>query len=220
MSQPIELEIDSKLLLSAYASGVFPMGSENDPGKLYWVDPQIRGVLPLNGLHISRSLRKSLKKQDFEVKVDLDFVGTMRDCADRDETWINDAIIALYHEVYVRGLAHSVEVWRDHERIGGLYGVRIGAAFFGESMFAKAADASKIALVYLVARLRAGGFKLLDTQFTTEHLESLGALEVSRERYRKDLAEALPVHAKFDALDADASVDEVMSWALNGTAIN
>lgn len=214
MSEAVELDVD--LVLGAYASGIFPMGAENDPEKLYWVDPPMRGILPLDGLHISRSLRKVIRKGGFEVRIDHDFAGTMEDCAARSETWINRTILDVFTEMHSRGFAHSVEVWAEDERIGGLYGVRIGSAFFGESMFSKRSDASKIALVYLVARLRAGRFTVLDTQFSTSHLESLGVIEVPRMRYRDMLRMAIPNPAEWAALDPDADVETVLRLAMDG----
>lgn len=211
MTEPLDLS--AELLLSAYAAGIFPMGSEDNPDTLYWVDPPKRGVLPLNGLHVSRSLRKRIRRGGFEVRFDYDFKGTLLDCADRRETWINDAIFQAYTDLAERGFAHSVEVWRDNMRIGGLYGVSLGAGFFGESMFHRETDASKIALVWLVARLRAGGYLLLDTQFTTEHLASLGALEISRKMYREMLAQALGRPGRFFDLDVDAGAEDVLDLA-------
>ncbi len=207
------LDLSAELLLSAYAAGVFPMGSDNDPGALYWVDPPQRGVLALDKLHISRSLRKRIRRGGFLIKINADFTGTMHDCADRNETWINDAILNAYTDLHRRGFAHSVETWIDGERVGGLYGVSLGAGFFGESMFSRATDASKIALVWLVARLRAGGYQLLDTQFITEHLQSLGAEEIPREDYRKKLGHAISTPARFYDLDPNMSANNVMHIA-------
>jgi len=207
------IDLSAELLLSAYAAGIFPMGSDSDPDTLYWVDPPMRGILPLEGLHISKSLRKRIKRGNYEVKVNEDFTGTMRDCADRSETWINDAILAAYSDLHRRGFAHSIETWADGQRVGGLYGVSLGAGFFGESMFNRATDASKIALVWLVARLRAGGFRLLDTQFTTDHLDSLGAIEIPRKEYRDQLGKAIGTAAKFHDLDELATAEEILRLA-------
>ena len=212
MSAPLTLT--AELLLSAYSAGIFPMGSEDDDEILYWVDPPQRGVLPLSGLSVSRSLRKVVRQDRFEVRINADFDGTMRDCADRDETWINAAILRIYNDLHHRGFAHSVECWRGGERVGGLYGVSLGAAFFGESMFSRESDASKVALVHLVARLRFGGYGLLDTQFTTAHLESLGAREIARRHYRERLRRALEVPAQFHALDTDVGGARVLELAL------
>ena len=192
--------ITPELLLHAYAMGVFPMAeSANDPS-IHWVDPRRRGVFPLDGFHISRSLRRALLRADYQVAVDRDFAGVVRACAARPETWINDAIFDLYLALHRQGHAHSLEV-RDHkgQLIGGVYGVVLGAAFFGESMFSTRTDASKIALAWLIHRLRAGGFTLFDTQFLTPHLASLGAVEITRADYHRRLAAALGTPARFDA---------------------
>ena len=207
------LDLSAELLLSAYAAGIFPMGSDSDPDTLYWVDPPKRGIFPLDELRVSRSLRKRIRQGGFEVRINDNFQGTMRNCADRSETWINDAIIDAYTDLHQRGFAHSVETWIDGERVGGLYGVSLGGGFFGESMFSRATDASKIALVWLVARLRVGGFVLLDTQFTTEHLESLGAIEISRQSYKAALSAALTVGGRFHDLDENTSADDVLDLA-------
>lgn len=207
------IDLSAELLLSAYAAGIFPMGSDSDPDTLYWVDPPKRGVLPLDRLHVSKSLRKAIRRGGFEVRINHDFIGTMRDCADRSETWINDAIVESYADLHRRGFAHSVEIWQEEQRIGGLYGVSLGAGFFGESMFSRVPDASKIALVWLVARLRAGGFLLLDTQFTTDHLERLGALEIPRKDYKHILARAIGTGARFHDLDEAAPADQVLALA-------
>ena len=212
------IDLSAELLLSAYAAGIFPMGSDSDPDTLYWVDPPKRGILPLGDLHVSKSLKKKIKRSEFTVRINHDFAGTMRDCADRSETWINDAIVSSYADLHRRGFAHSVETWQGGERVGGLYGVCLGAGFFGESMFSRASDASKIALVWLVARLRAGGFQLLDTQFTTDHLESLGVIEIPRASYKTQLAQALETPAKFHELPEDTPIGNVLSWAVNGHA--
>ncbi len=207
------LDLSAELLLSAYAAGIFPMGSDSDPETLYWVDPPMRGVLPLNGLHVSKSLRKRIRRGDFEVRLNHDFANTMRDCADRSETWINDVIVDAYGDLHKRGFAHSVETWQNGERVGGLYGVSLGAGFFGESMFSRATDASKVALVWLVARLRVGGYRLLDTQFTTDHLETLGAIEISRKDYKAQLGLAISTAAKFHELDEATPSEDILRLA-------
>lgn len=209
----VPLDMSAELLLSAYSAGIFPMGSEDESDTLYWVDPPKRGILPLDGLHVSRSLRKRIRRGGFDVRVDEDFVGTMRDCADRGETWINNAILQIYTDLHERGFAHSIEVWSGGQRIGGLYGVSLGAGFFGESMFHRETDASKIALVWLVARLRAGGFTLLDTQFSTSHLASLGVVEIPRKTYRDRLARALGRPAHFHAFETEADCETVLAAA-------
>lgn len=187
------------LLLRAYAAGIFPMAEARDDPRLYWVDPPFRGILPLEGFHISRSLRRRLLRAAVRVTFDTDFAGVMVGCADRPETWINAAIEDNCAALHRMGHAHSVEVWDGRALVGGVYGVALGAAFFAESMFSRQTDASKIALAYLVDRLRAGGFVLMDTQFLTDHLESLGGIEISRAAYRARLAQALAGRADFGA---------------------
>jgi leucyl/phenylalanyl-tRNA--protein transferase len=193
-------EITPSLLLQAYASGVFPMAESADDDELFWVDPQRRGILPLDGLHVSRRLARSFLRGGFEIGVDRDFAGVLAACADRPETWINAPILRLYAELHRMGHAHSVEVWRNGALAGGLYGVALGGAFFGESMFSRMRDASKFALIALVARLRAGGFRLLDTQFVTAHLARLGAVEIGRAAYHQRLQAAIGRPADFLAL--------------------
>ena len=179
--------------------GLFPM-ADAEAKELFWVDPDLRGVIPFDNF-LSRSLRKSLRKQHFAITFDRDFKGVMEACREkrpeRPSSWINDEIIELYCELHERGHAHSIEARLDGQLVGGLYGVSLGAAFFGESMFSRVTDASKTALVYLVARLKAGGYTLLDTQFQTEHLRSFGAMEVPRGRYHTYLQEALETAADF-----------------------
>jgi leucyl/phenylalanyl-tRNA--protein transferase len=195
----------SALLLQAYASGVFPMAEAAEADELFWVDPRRRGVLPLDGLHVSRRLARSFLREDFEMRVDGDFAGVVAACAERPETWINDEIKRLYRDLHRMGYAHSVEIRQEGALVGGLYGVALGAAFFGESMFSRRRDASKFALIALVARLRAGGFRLLDTQFVTPHLARLGAVEISRAAYHRELEAAVSRPADFLALTGDAS---------------
>ncbi|MGQ0664885.1 MAG: leucyl/phenylalanyl-tRNA--protein transferase [Pseudomonadota bacterium] len=194
-------ELTPDLLLGAYAAGLFPMAESADEPELFWVDPERRGVLPLDALHIPRSLKKTLRRSVFEVRADSDFRGVMLACAERTQsrraTWINAAILKLYGELHAAGHAHSLECWRSGRLAGGLYGVALGGAFFGESMFTRERDASKVALVHLVARLRRGGFRLLDTQFVTPHLERFGAVEISRRAYRRQLKAALCLEARF-----------------------
>ena len=183
--------LDPDLLLRAYAIGVFPMSDSRDARDVYWVEPRRRAILPLDGFHLSRSLRRSLKSGRFEVTLDRAFSEVVRRCAERDDTWINAEIERSYGLLHSAGHAHSVEVWREGELAGGLYGVRLGAAFFGESMFSARTDASKVALAWLVARLIVGGFTLLDCQFMTEHLRRLGAVEIGQKDYLALLASAL-----------------------------
>ncbi|WP_323761514.1 leucyl/phenylalanyl-tRNA--protein transferase [Maricaulis sp.] len=196
-------------LLNCYARGVFPMAEGRDDPRIYLLDPDERGIIPLNAFHVSRSLRKKVRQDVFQVTVDQDFAAVVAGCAqpsaDREETWINDSIIRLYSELHAAGYAHSVECWSAGEMVGGLYGVSLGAAFFGESMFSVRRDASKVALVHLIARLKAGGYTLLDTQFTTAHLESFGALTIPRSAYRERLADALIFEADFNALPDEIS---------------
>lgn len=197
----MSLQITSELLLRAYRLGLFPMADTRDSETLHWLDPDERGILPLHGLHVSRSLAKTLRSNRFNVTADKAFNDVIAACAqaraDRPETWINHEIERLFIELYQLGFAHSIEVWQGDELVGGLYGACLGGAFFGESMFSTATDASKIALVHLVARLRLGGYTLLDTQFLTDHLASLGAIEVSRATYHTLLADAVELPARF-----------------------
>jgi leucyl/phenylalanyl-tRNA--protein transferase len=188
-------EITPELLLRAYSIGLFPMADSADDPELFWVEPDIRGVIPLDGFHISRSLAKTVRKKPFDIRFDTAFGAVMAACAeaapDRPSTWINGKIRSLYGTLHRMGHAHSVEAWEGDELVGGLYGVSLGAAFFGESMFSRRSDASKICLVHLVERLKARGFRLLDTQFTTEHLKTFGAIDVPKVEYEDMLANAL-----------------------------
>ncbi|MEM9766168.1 MAG: leucyl/phenylalanyl-tRNA--protein transferase, partial [Pseudomonadota bacterium] len=209
----IQLEVTPELLLRAYAAGVFPMAEAADSDEIFWVEPRRRGILPLDGFHLSRSLKKRLRRDDYELRTNTAFDAVLHACADRSETWINPQISSLYTALHRMGRAHSVEVWMGGRLAGGLYGVCLGGAFFGESMFSHARDASKIALAHLVARLKRGGFLLLDTQFTTEHLERLGAVTVSRQTYRALLDEALGLDARFDVAmpDQPSAVVQLLS---------
>ena len=197
------------LLLCAYASGLFPMANDRHDPTIHWVDPRRRGVLPLDRFHQPKSLRKVVRQRRFEIRVDGDFAQVIEACAEvrleRPRTWLNDELIALYRALHRRGYAHSVEAWADGRLVGGLYGVSLGAAFFGESMFTHMRDASKVALVALVERLKAGGYRLLDTQFVTDHLRQFGAVEIGREQYHRELRRALAVPAVFYS-DAGAVV--------------
>ncbi|CCG40729.1 leucyl/phenylalanyl-tRNA--protein transferase [Magnetospirillum molischianum] len=194
--------LTADLLLHAYAAGIFPMARSGHDPRLYWVDPEQRGILPLDQFHVPHRLRRTLRQGGFEIRCNSAFEAVMRACGepapDRPETWINESIIRLFVELHERGLAHSVEAWRDGHLVGGLYGLALGAAFFGESMFSRQTDASKVALVHLVARLKSGGFTLLDTQFVTAHLSRFGAVEIPREEYRSLLSDALNRPAWFD----------------------
>jgi leucyl/phenylalanyl-tRNA--protein transferase len=206
-------ELTPSLLLQAYAAGVFPMAETAGSDEIFWVDPRRRGVFPLDGLHVSRRLARSFLRDSFEIAVDRDFPGVLAACADRPETWINAEIARLYRELHRLGHAHSVEIRHEGALVGGLYGVALGGAFFGESMFSRRRDTSKFALIALVARLRAGGFTLLDTQFVTDHLRSLGAVEISRAAYHRALVAALPRPARFLALPLDAARRDVLELA-------
>jgi leucyl/phenylalanyl-tRNA--protein transferase len=214
------ITLTPELLLRAYAAGIFPMAESAEDPELFWVDPVRRGILPLDAFHVPRRLKRSIRSERLEITCDRDFLGVMRGCAeptpDRPQTWINHQILCVYTALHERGFAHSVEARLEGALVGGLYGVAIGGAFFGESMFSRVADASKIALAHLVARLRQGGFRLLDTQFVTEHLQRFGAIEISRARYRRLLAEALAAEAYFPAgpLDGAAIVSLLQSSTL------
>ena len=192
---PRTFELTAELLLRAYSIGVFPMAEGRDSKSLFWVEPTERGIFPLDGVIVSRSLAKTVRSDCFRVVADRDFRGVMLACGERDKTWINDEILRLYGDLFAIGHAHSIEAYEGDALVGGLYGVSLGGAFFGESMFHRARDASKVALVHLVARLRMGGFRLLDTQFLTEHLASLGAIAASREDFRRLLSQAVTVDA-------------------------
>jgi leucyl/phenylalanyl-tRNA--protein transferase len=194
-------ELTPDILLRTYAAGIFPMAESADDPTLFWVDPDRRGVLPLDRFHVSRKLQKTLRAGTFDVRIDAAFNDVIRMCGEahegRPSTWINNEIIRLYAGLHRMGHAHSIETWRDGRLVGGLYGVALGGAFFGESMFSREPDASKVALCHLVARLRRGGFKLLDTQFVTKHLSQFGVREIPRAEFRRLLAQALDVAAEF-----------------------
>jgi len=182
-------------IIKAYSVGIFPMAENYSDQKIYWINPQNRGILPLGGLHISKSLRKTIKRKSFNVTYNYNFRHIIQECAKigsrRPETWINQEIMEAYIELHKIGYAHSIECWKDNKIVGGLYGIALGGAFFGESMFSQQSNASKIALVHLVAILKDRGFILLDTQFTSDHLETMGVIEISRENYLKKLKNAL-----------------------------
>ncbi len=193
--------LNPEMVLRAYAAGIFPMAEGQRDRELFWVDPEMRGIIPLDKFRIPRRLRRTLRRGAYEVRCNSAFEDVIRGCAEatpeRLDSWINDEIIDLYTDLHELGHAHSVECWEEGKLVGGLYGVSLAAAFFGESMFSRRTDASKVALVHLVARLRKGGFRLLDTQFITRHLEQFGAIEVRRDDYRKNLADSLAVSARF-----------------------
>lgn len=196
-----ESEVTPDLLLRAYAAGVFPMAERRESRALLWISPEARGILPLDGFHLPKRLARTVRSDRFEVRTDIAFADVIRACAapapGREQSWINEEIVALYCELHRRGHAHSVECWRDEKLVGGLYGVKLGAAFFGESMFARERDASKVALVHLVARLIHCGFELLDAQFLTDHLGQFGAIAIPRTDYLHRLRLALSRDADF-----------------------
>jgi leucyl/phenylalanyl-tRNA---protein transferase len=203
------LRLTPDILLAAYAAGVFPMAESAEDREIFWVDPQRRGILPLEAIHVPRRLRRVVRQGGFEMRCDSAFEEIIRGCAEatekRSNTWINDEIVQLYAALFARGAAHSVESWLDGMLVGGLYGVSLGAAFFGESMFSRVTDASKVALVHLMARLRLGGYRLLDTQFLTPHLARFGGVEITRARYHRLLVDALAYRASFPVSLPDAA---------------
>src|SRR3954462_6729008 len=207
-------EITPEVLLRAYACGIFPMAESAEDPTLFWVEPELRGVIPLDGFRVASRLARTVRSDVFTVTVNRAFKAVMAGCAapqpGREDTWINRRIRELYCGLFAISHCHSVECWQDGELVGGLYGVSLGRAFFGESMFHLTRDASKVALVHLVARLIAGGFKLLDTQFVTEHLRSFGAIEVPRRRYRAMLDQAITGNADFSRLPLDTSGAEAL----------
>jgi leucyl/phenylalanyl-tRNA--protein transferase len=199
------IEITPEVLLKAYACGIFPMAESAEDPSLHWIEPDLRGIIPLDRFYVSSRLARTVRSEQFKVTVNRDFDGVIDGCAEpqtgRQRTWINERIRTLYRKLHERRHCHSLEVYLDGELVGGLYGVALGRAFFGESMFHRSRDASKVALVHLVARLRAGGFALLDTQFVTDHLKTFGAIEVPRRQYHKLLESALVGEGDFMALD-------------------
>jgi len=204
------IEITPEVLLKAYACGIFPMAESADDPALYWIEPDMRGIIPLTGFHVPARLARTVRATAFTVAVDRDFDAVIDGCAEpgrgRARTWINARIRRIYRGLYARGHCHTVEVYDGDHLVGGLYGVSLGAVFFGESMFHRARDASKIALVHLIARLKAGSYKLLDTQFVTDHLKSFGAVEVQKERYHALLEHAIAAAADFGALATHRAV--------------
>jgi leucyl/phenylalanyl-tRNA--protein transferase len=205
----IVIEITPQVLLKAYTCGIFPMAESADDLALYWIEPQQRGVLMLDEVHVPRRLARSIRQGSYEVKIDSDFEGVISGCAasrpGRRTTWINPKIRSLYGDLFEMGYCHTVETWLAGELVGGLYGVALNGAFFGESMFSTARDASKVALAYLCARLSYGGFSLLDTQFVTEHLRQFGTTEIDRGEFHVRLEKALAHKANFRALPTDAT---------------
>jgi leucyl/phenylalanyl-tRNA---protein transferase len=209
------IEITPQVLLKAYGCGIFPMAESADDPALYWIEPQHRGILPLTAIHVPRRLARTLRTTALKVTVDTDYTGVIDGCAaarpGRRSTWINSRIRSLYRELFDMGHCHTVEVWNADQLVGGLYGVELGGAFFGESMFSYERDASKIALIYLAARLIHGGFRLLDTQFVTDHLQQFGTLEVDRDAFHRKLEDALTVTSEFHRLPTDAAPDQILS---------
>lgn len=207
-------EITPQVLMKAYSCGIFPMAESADDPALYWIEPQHRGVLPLNNFHIPRRLARTVRTTPFKVTIDQDYDGVIDGCAasrpGRTSTWINKRIRALYRELFVRGDCHTVEVWKDGKLVGGLYGVALKSAFFGESMFSTERDASKIALVHLLARLIHGGFTLLDTQFVTDHLRQFGTIELDRAHFQAELDKALSQDAEFTSLPFEISGEDAL----------
>lgn len=207
-------EITPQVLLKAYSCGIFPMAESADDPALYWIEPQHRGVLPLEAAHFARRLLRTVRTTQLAVKIDNDYDGVIDGCAavrpGRSSTWINKRIRSLYRELFDQGHCHTVEVWKGDQLVGGLYGVALKGAFFGESMFSTERDASKIALVHLVVRLIHGGFKLLDTQFVTDHLRQFGTIELDRDAFQAELDKALTGNGRFDALPRDVSGEEVV----------
>jgi leucyl/phenylalanyl-tRNA--protein transferase len=212
------IEITPEVLLKAYACGIFPMAESADDPALYWIEPDMRGIIPLEGFHLPARLARTVRSTPFTVWVDRDFDTLIDGCAeakpDRDRTWINERIRKIYRGLFERGHCHTIEVYDGDLLVGGLYGVSLGRAFFGESMFHRARDASKIALVHLIARLRAGGYRLLDTQYVTDHLKTFGAVEVGKRRYHRLLEDALVGEADFGALVHDRPVSGEQALAL------
>lgn len=189
------MQLTPELLLLGYARGIFPMADQY--GHIDWYEPHPRTIIPLDGLYVSRRLARTVRQGKFEIRYDYDFRGTMKACADRETTWINDEIIRVYSDLHTYGFAHSVECWQEGKLVGGLYGVALKGLFAGESMFSRERDASKVAMVHLVERLNHGGYRLFDVQYTTDHLLSMGAVEISRIDYRRQLAKALKVDARW-----------------------
>jgi leucyl/phenylalanyl-tRNA--protein transferase len=211
-------EITPELMLRAYAAGIFPMAESKTATKVYWVDPRERGILPLDKFHVPKSLKKTVRKDVFEVRCNTAFAETLAECGrrttNRRDTWINPDIEDCVLQLYARGFAHSIECWQDGKLVGGLYGISLGAAFFGESMFSRVTDASKVALVHLVARLKLGGFRLLDTQFVTDHLARFGVIEIPARDYLLLLEDALKYQAVFPTSGGGAEFDDVLEAVL------
>jgi len=206
--------ITPEILLKAYAAGIFPMAENEDDPDLYWVDPELRGILPLDQFHVPKRLIRTIKAERFTIRIDTAFDDVIKACAlqsaERPSTWINQHVLKLYGQLFKMGHCHCIEAWHEGKLAGGLYGIRLGSAFFGESMFTRKNDASKIALVYLAARLIHGGFRLLDTQFVTDHLKRFGTIEIGRDEYHDLLARALDGRGDFYSLAEDAEPEEIL----------
>lgn len=211
----IVIEITPQVLLKAYTCGIFPMAESADDPALFWIEPQQRGVLPLETVHIPKRLARTVRQGTFEVRIDTDFEGVISGCAasrpGRRSTWINPKIRALYRDLFEMGYCHTVETWKDGQLVGGLYGVALAGAYFGESMFSTERDASKVALTYLCARLMYGGFSLLDTQFVTEHLRQFGTIEIERAEFHVRLEKALELRGDFLRLPNNAPGDQILA---------
>jgi len=216
------LEITPQVLLKAYTCGIFPMAESADDPQLYWIEPQARGVLPLDQVRVPKRLRRTIRQERYQIRIDTDFAGVIAGCAapkpGRRTTWINDRIRKLYRELHRLGYCHTVEVWDGERLVGGLYGVALGGAFFGESMFSEVRDASKIALIYLCARLIYGGFVLLDTHFVTDHLRQFGTIEVDRAEFHRQLEAALKINGDFFRLEPEPTAERVLDIVLGNQA--
>ena len=217
MSSPLSetlIKFTPEILLNAYNCGVFPMADSRKSSELYWIDPPIRGIIPLNKVHIPRSLRKTIRAEKFNIRIDSDFKSVIEGCAEktnnRDSTWINDDIIYLYSELFEMGYCHSVEAWMGDQIVGGLYGLSLNGAFFGESMFSRVTDASKVTLIHLVARLIYGKYILLDTQFFSRHLATLGAIKVMRKKFSVLLEDSKTVNGDFSKLSKTTSGKRIL----------
>jgi leucyl/phenylalanyl-tRNA--protein transferase len=219
MSGPAPSKLSPELVLRAYACGIFPMAEGRRRGNIFWVDPEVRGVLPLDAFHVSKSLARTVRRGVFDITRDGAFGSVIRACAEaRPETWINDDIIDVYCELHRLGFAHSVEVWLQGKLAGGIYGVALGGAFFGESMFSGTTDGSKVALVHLAAHLKAGGFRLFDVQFVTDHLKQFGVVEVPARYFLERLDEALAVQADFYSGDVAAALGGLLAQSRTQTS--
>lgn len=218
------IEITPEILLNAYRCGVFPMAKSKNSKELYWIDPPHRGIIPLNQVHISHSLRKIIRTEKFNVRVDTDFTSIIKACAEktkaRKSTWINRQIVRLYSELFELGFCHTVEAWKDDKLVGGLYGVALNGAFFGESMFSRISNSSKVALIHLIARLIHGKFKLLDAQFHTPHLMQFGAIEIMRAKFSDHLNQAMKTNGNFSKLSESASGEKILQIIDNNSIQN